>query len=407
MAGRNKLLIINVDVDNDLFEKAKVHGPVIGKAANLEAAQKLALADPEDSDVNAIFAAVKTADELSNEYDTEVVTLTGHKKLGFYADKNIVKQLETITSKYKGDSCVLVSDGASDESVLPLIQSRLKVISLKRVFVKQSKELEKTYFILLEKLKDPHYARIIFGIPGLALLFYAFSEVIGFRLFLGLLGVYLLLKGIGLEEKVIGVFSELELSFNNLGSIFYFAAIPLAAASIWLGISKVTAMQQVGITDIAKLTAGFSKDLLLLLAPAILLVLIGKVAESLNEKKSYQLPKYVTYISTIMLLWLLFVNAADWVVGTASFAIFFTTLLLVIILMLLVLYLAREFKTSLMSKLHLQGKNVYTEVGGLIGRALGVNRSKGTLVIATDSDQKFDVPLELVADLEDKIILKY
>ena len=75
--------------------------------------------------------------------------------------------------------------------------------------------------------------------------------------------------------------------------------------------------------------------------------------------------------------------------------------------MLLVLYLAREFKTSLMAKLPLQGKNVYTEVGGLIGRALGINRSKGTLVVATAADQKFDVPLELVSDLEDKIVLKY
>ena len=60
----DNLLVICVDRDNDLGKKAGVKGPVIGREKNLEAASKLALADPTESDANSIFAAVKKYDEV-------------------------------------------------------------------------------------------------------------------------------------------------------------------------------------------------------------------------------------------------------------------------------------------------------------------------------------------------------
>ncbi|MFH1247119.1 MAG: DUF373 family protein [Candidatus Micrarchaeota archaeon] len=402
-----RLLVLNIDIDNDLFEKVKVKGPIIGKKACIEAASKLALADPTDSDSNAIFEAVRTNDELAREYVVEVACLTGDKRLGFYATREIVKQLEEILNKFKPDACVLVSDGASDDQVLPVIQSRIKINEVRRLTVKQAKELETTYFTILDKLKDPHYARIVFGIPGIALLLFAFSEIVGLRVFIGILGVYLIVKATGIEDYIFRSLHDFEVSFNKLGFIFYFAAIPLAAVSIWLGFSKISAMRQSGIIDIAKLAAGFEKDLILLLAPAILLVIIGKFIEAANEKRYYVLPQYITYFSSVILLWLLFTNAAEWVLGTIGFRDFFTTLTLVIVLMLLLLYLAREFKIGLVSKMQLEGKTVYTEVGGIIGKVLGVNRKKGTIIIATSAEHKFDIPLDYLSSVEDKVIVKY
>ena len=403
----NRLLVLNIDIDNDLFEKVKVKGAITGKKACLEAANKLALADPSESDANAIFETVKTANELSKEYTVEMAVLTGDRRLGFYASREIVRQLEELITKFKPDACVLVSDGASDDQILPLIQSRLKINDVKRVTVKQAKELETTYFAILDKLKDPHYARIVFGIPGIALLLFAFSEIFGLRVFIGLLGAYLLIKGLGIEDRIFRGLHEFEVSFNKLGFIFYFAAIPLAAVSIWLGFSRISAMRQLGITDIAKLAAGFSKDLLLLLAPAVLLIIVGKFIEALSEKRYYVLPQYITYFSSVILMWLLFSNAADWVLGTIGFADFFTALLLVIVLMLLLLYLAREFKISLVAKMKIEGKTVFTEIGGTVGKVLGVNKKKGTIIVATSADQKFDIPLDYLASVEDKVIVKY
>ena len=42
---KKPILVLCVDRDNDLFEKAKVHGPIIGREENLNAATKLALID--------------------------------------------------------------------------------------------------------------------------------------------------------------------------------------------------------------------------------------------------------------------------------------------------------------------------------------------------------------------------
>jgi putative membrane protein len=58
-------LVLCVDRDDDIGFKGKIESPVIGRGACLRAATTLALVDPEDSDVNAIFQAIKTYDELA------------------------------------------------------------------------------------------------------------------------------------------------------------------------------------------------------------------------------------------------------------------------------------------------------------------------------------------------------
>ena len=71
-----KLLVICVDRDNDVGEKTGIQTPVVGRDSCIEAAQRLALEDPEDADSNAIFYAIKTYEDLiSKGYQAEVVTV--------------------------------------------------------------------------------------------------------------------------------------------------------------------------------------------------------------------------------------------------------------------------------------------------------------------------------------------
>ena len=169
-------LVLCVDRDNDLYEKAGLSGPIIGREANLNAALKLGLADPAETDTNAIFKAIAAYDHLSKEFNVQIATLTGSPKLGYAADEAISGQLDQILSQFPCDSCIFVSDGASDETLLPIIESRLKIDSVQVLTMKQAKELEKTYFVILEKLKEPYYARIIFGVPALIGLLLALSR---------------------------------------------------------------------------------------------------------------------------------------------------------------------------------------------------------------------------------------
>ncbi|MBI5224262.1 DUF373 family protein [Candidatus Micrarchaeota archaeon] len=408
MADAKRLLVLCVDVDDDLYEKARIKGPIIGRKANIEAATKFSIADPGDTDGNTIFQAVKTYDELLHEnYKVEIATITGSVRLGYYADREIVKQLEKVIDDFKPEACVFISDGASDEQILPLVQSRVKVNSVKQLVVKQSKELEKTYFVMLEKLKEPQFARIVFGIPGLLLILTFLFQEVGIRIFIGMFGAYLILKGFGVEEAILRRFARTEFSLERISFIFLFASAAFMIISIYLAIARVSTLQIAGVDNIAKIAAFALKDFLLLFPIALLLLIGGNLLEAWNEKKKYMLPNYAISIAAVLLFWTIANNAADWVIGNISFADFFYSLILTIIAMSLVIYLAKQFKKSIIGKMALVGKEVYTEIGGFLGKILSIDKEKEAIIIQTQRGQKIDLGFESIANIGDKLIIKY
>ena len=86
----SKLLVICVDRDDDVGKKAGITTPVVGRDECINAAQRLALEDPEDADSNSIFAAIKTYEDLiSKGYQVEVDNITVVKNRGVQADEKI------------------------------------------------------------------------------------------------------------------------------------------------------------------------------------------------------------------------------------------------------------------------------------------------------------------------------
>ena len=103
----NKLLVICIDRDNDVGEKAGIVTPVIGRDACIEAAQRLALEDPEDADSNSIFAAIKTYEDLiSKGYQAEVITVAGVQSRGVQADEKILEETKKVLEKLDRKSTV-------------------------------------------------------------------------------------------------------------------------------------------------------------------------------------------------------------------------------------------------------------------------------------------------------------
>ncbi len=181
----NRLLVICVDRDNDVGEKAGIVTPVIGRDACIEAAQRLALEDPEDADSNSIFAAIKTYEDLiSKGYQAEVITIAGVKSRGVQADEKLLEETKKVLEKFPANGAVIVSDGEDDESVVPVIQNILPVISVQRVVMKVSRSVEYSYAVFGKYLKmiayDTKYSKFFLGVPGILLLIGGIATVFGY-----------------------------------------------------------------------------------------------------------------------------------------------------------------------------------------------------------------------------------
>ena len=193
-----RTLVLSVDRDDDIGFKAGVESPVIGREACLNTAVSLGLADAEDSDVNAIFQAVRTYDELKTAgEDVEVAVVSGNHMHMIEGDRRIAEHLGIVVKKTGATSCIMVADGAEDEFVLPIIQSQLPVASIRRVVVSQIPNLEGTYYIIKKLLNDPKIARIFLVPLGLAMLLYAGANLLGYPqiatiIVVGAIGIYLL-----------------------------------------------------------------------------------------------------------------------------------------------------------------------------------------------------------------------
>ncbi len=170
-----KTLILCVDRDDDLGAKAHLTGPFIGREANFEAGTALALADPEDPDANTVLSAVSMYDELSKRgMDVQVATIVGSQNVGLESDRILAHQLEKVMEIVRADRAILVSNGAEDEFFYPVISSRIKIDSVRRVFIKQTPTVEGVYYILLKTLKDKKMRRKLLAPISAILMVYGF-----------------------------------------------------------------------------------------------------------------------------------------------------------------------------------------------------------------------------------------
>ena len=214
-----KTLILNIDRDDDFGRKADVKSPIIGIKDNINAANKLGQADPEDSDLNAIFSAISIYNNfLKENKDVEIATICGNINVGIKSDEILTQQLEQVIKETQTDKVVLVTDGAEDEYVLPIIQSRIKITSINRVLVKQSRELEDTYYRIIKLLEDEKVQKQFVLPIALVLIVGAIFVLLdmaasGFGAILLTLGLYLLIRVFRWERILSFTWSEIKSGF--------------------------------------------------------------------------------------------------------------------------------------------------------------------------------------------------
>ncbi|HRU82096.1 MAG TPA: DUF373 family protein, partial [Candidatus Methanomethylicus sp.] len=106
-----RVLVLNVDKDNDVGVATGVRTPLIGRDKVASVASLFAIKSPEDSDTNSIFAAINTYDSLVQEgYTCEIAVIAGTEEGGFKADVKVASELEYVLKAFQTDGVIFVSD---------------------------------------------------------------------------------------------------------------------------------------------------------------------------------------------------------------------------------------------------------------------------------------------------------
>ena len=307
-------LILSVDRDDDIGYKAKVDTPVIGREACLEAAKSLGVADPEDSDTNAIFQAVKTYDEeIARGGSAEVAVISGNHLNMLEGDRRIAKLLEEVIVKTGVTECILISDGAEDEYILPIIQSQLKVVGIVRVTIKQLPNIEGTFYIIKKLFKDQKFARTFLVPLGFLLVIGALVALFmpgisAILVVVGILGVILLIKGFDLDDQVVKLIKGIGQSFKRgrFAAIAYIAAVIICIAGIVAGLmSIVTNYPNAGNASLLYNIFTFLYGSLIWFMVGALVGSLGKVLDTVQNNlsalyKVYVVPFFILAVGLIL-----------------------------------------------------------------------------------------------------------
>tara|TARA_B100000029_G_scaffold512940_1_gene610979 strand:- start:328 stop:1500 length:1173 start_codon:yes stop_codon:yes gene_type:complete len=282
------LLVIAIDRDNDLGRKTGIRSPVIGRDANVKAALELGLADPEESDTNTMLAAISAYDQLLEKNpNVEVVTICGDVRVGTKSDMKIANTLDQVIVKTKATKAILVSDGAEDRELEPIIRSRLRIDSTRMVVVQQSRPIEDTLYTIIHKMEDPKIQRQFILPVALVMLVWGLMTWFGYQdLAAGViwvvLGSYMLIKVAGWEEALRNFYTEL-LTVTSERVAFYSYAWLIASLLMLVGILQgLDQMQEVSEKGILAMVLAFLSidGFLVLLLSSLVLIEVARSIDS-------------------------------------------------------------------------------------------------------------------------------
>ncbi|MFC7133172.1 MULTISPECIES: DUF373 family protein [Salinibaculum] len=247
------LLVLCVDLDDDLGRKTDVETPVVGRDAVEAAAVELATADPEDSDVNVLFEGCHLADSIIDE-TVEVAAVTGVDGSDVAANRAVGEEVDRVLAQLATGEDVralVVTDGAQDESVVPVIRSRVPIDGVRRVVVRQAQDLESMYYTIKQVLDDPETRGTLLVPLGILLLIYPLTilaDLLGFPgtvfgVVSALLGLYVLARGFGLEETLDSTVARVRAALFT-GRVTLITYVAAAALMIIGGVSGVEMLER-------------------------------------------------------------------------------------------------------------------------------------------------------------------
>ena len=200
-----KYVVFVIDFDGDLHQ-AGIATPIVGRDEVFRAAVKFMLEYPDDSDGNALFAALNLYDKLSSMgEEAEIAVVAGEREFARAVTRLDREVSQVLSSVVEASSAIVVVDSPTDEEGIRIVSRYLPVSAVYRVVVKQQRGVEQTAMLLkhyvAKALRDAEWRRYFVGVPALiALMVMALNLV---SVFVSSITASLIYNGIGAAIAVL------------------------------------------------------------------------------------------------------------------------------------------------------------------------------------------------------------
>ncbi|WP_435078293.1 DUF373 family protein [Halococcus sp. AFM35] len=182
--------------------------PVVGERAVRSLVTNVGLEDPESSRVNCLLEGLRLAGELRESGEDPVVAVVSGVDESVDADRDLARQLEGVLADHAIESAVVVTDSTTEERVVHVVESRVRVDGVSRVVVRQARDLESTYYLLKQFLADEDLRQTVLVPIGVALLaipaFVLFARSLrnAVAAVAAITGLFVLYKGLGVDDAL-------------------------------------------------------------------------------------------------------------------------------------------------------------------------------------------------------------
>ncbi len=239
-------LVVCLDRDGSLGPD----GPVVGWEAVQALVTDVGVDDPEDSRVNCLLETLRVARDLRDEGEESVVAVVSGGGDGVNSDRTVARQTDALVDEYGPEAAIVVTDSASDERLVPIIESRIRVDAVDRVVVRQSHDIQSTYYLLKQFLGDEELRGTILVPIGAALLAFpvllllADSVTVALSAIAAVIGIFLLYKGLGIDDFVSTLPGRVRDAFysGQVSLVTYVVGAGLALIGVFAGGISANAM---------------------------------------------------------------------------------------------------------------------------------------------------------------------
>ncbi|PSP81352.1 hypothetical protein BRC88_03650 [Halobacteriales archaeon QS_4_69_225] len=241
-------LVVYVDRDGGLGPA----GPVVGWEAVQALVTDVGVDDPEDSRVNCLLETLRVARDLRDEGEESVIAVVSGGGDGVNSDRAVARQTDRLVDEYDPDAAVVVTDSASDERLVPIVESRIQVDAVDRVVVRQSHDIQSTYYLLKQFLGDEELRGTVLVPIGAALLtlpvllLFANSVTVALSAIAAVIGIFLLYKGLGIDDFVSTLPGRVRNAFysGQVSIVTYVVGAGLALIGVFAGVISVNGMRE-------------------------------------------------------------------------------------------------------------------------------------------------------------------